>query len=302
MGTYLTPSMPIGRFAPSPTGHLHLGSLITAVASYCAIRALDGQWLVRIEDTDWERCRPAYSDSILRELARLGLHWDGEVRYQSQHLTAYQGYLEQALLPVTYGCDCTRKQLSQLALPHYPQFCVHKHLDRNNYAVRLVMPDTTIGFLDQLQGMQWQNPQQTLGDVVIKRQNGMINYMLAVVIDDALQEVTHIIRGIDILPLTIPQLVLADYLRVSCPQAFYHLPIVVDTQGEKLSKQTLAEPTYPYPAPALLTLILRLLQQPNVESDIPEIMLAQAINQWDFSPLVGKKTVCLGNKLTAMLG
>lgn len=301
MGTYLTAHSPVGRFAPSPTGHLHLGSLVTAVASFCAIKALGGQWLVRMEDTDWERCQPRYSDSILGELTRLGLYWDGEVRYQSQHLSTYHDTLVQALLPMSYGCDYTRKRLSQLGLARYPQFCAKKNLDRDTHAVRLVMPDYTMGFFDQLQGIQWQNPQQTLGDVVIKRQNGMINYMLAAVVDDALQGVTHVVRGLDILPLTIPQQVLADYLSIPPVCAYYHLPIVVDAQGEKLSKQTLAEPTRPYPASDLLRLALAFLQQPTVDNDTPERMLAQAIRQWDFSPLKGKTVVNMDKPLAEIL-
>lgn len=290
-------NLPIGRFAPSPTGRLHLGSLITAVASFCISRQVGGQWLLRIEDTDWERCRPEFSDAILFDLERLGLHWDGDVYYQSQHVTDYQEILHQQLIQVSYACDCSRKFLQQYNQQHqltsyrYPQLCLHKKLSRQQQQIRLIMPNYDIMFVDKLQGIQCANPQQEIGDIVIQRKNGMINYMLAVVIDDAKQGVNQIIRGLDILPLTIPQLALINYLKLPCTKEYYHLPVLVNNQGQKLSKQTLAEPISPYPASKLIQLALSLLQQPNVALDRPEVMLKQAVQQWDSSPLIGQKSV-----------
>ena len=305
----LSTSPVIGRFAPSPTGALHLGSLVTAIASYCIAKQAQGKWLVRIEDTDTERCHPKFSDLILADLERLGLHWDGNVRYQSQHLDTYHALLDEKLKAVSYGCDCSRKSLQNYQLAHpntqypYPRICVHKRLSRD-HAIRLVMPDNPMLFFDQLQGVISGNPQREQGDIVVRRRRikpsfskaqtadkGMINYMLAVVIDDALQGVNQIVRGLDILPLTIPQMVIADYLNFPPNQYYYHLPILVNAQGQKLSKQTLAEPIHAYPAPQLIKTALQLLQQPPIDMDKPTTMLEQAVCQWNHTPLQGKQRI-----------
>lgn len=300
LSTRPTSSQVVGRFAPSPTGHLHLGSLITAVASYCAARQQGGKWLVRMEDTDTERCKTIFADSILADLEKLGLGWDGEIRYQTQHIGEYQDAIKiLAKKKLVYGCDCSRKQIenfyqqpcNRTKNPHlYPRLCLHKNLVLPNNAVRLILPEFSIGFFDNLQGVQWGNPQYTHGDIVLRRRDGMINYMLAVVVDDAVQGVTQLVRGMDILPLTLPQLVLADYLNLPPSQNFYHLPILVNAKGQKLSKQTLAEPISAYPASDLLAVAFDLLQQ-KVEKDMPERMLAQGVAEWDVTPLIGKKTI-----------
>ncbi len=159
-------------------------------------------------------------------------------------------------------------------------------------------------FFDQLQGVISGNPQREQGDIVVRRRRiepsfskvqtaskGMINYMLAVVIDDAQQSVNQIVRGLDILPLTIPQMVIADYLNFPPNQYYYHLPILVNAQGQKLSKQTLAEPIHAYPAPQLIKTALQLLQQPPVDLDKPTTMLEQAVCQWNHTPLQGKQRI-----------
>lgn len=307
------PTIPpiVGRFAPSPTGQLHLGSLITAVASYCAVRQQGGTWLVRMEDTDTDRCKQAFADSILADLERLGLHWDGEVRYQTQHIADYQ----QAIIVLkqknlVYGCDCSRKQIelfyqsqgyetqansSETPLP-YPRLCLSKNLSLNNKAVRLLLPDVLMGFFDKLQGTQWQNPQASDGDIVLRRRDGMINYMLSVVVDDGLQGVNHIVRGLDILPLTLSQMLLTKYLNLPNSHSYFHLPILVNDKGQKLSKQTLAEPICNYSASDLLAIAFGLLQQ-KVEKDTPDRMLAQGVSEWDFTPLIGKKTIQVPDKI-----
>lgn len=308
----------IGRFAPSPTGALHLGSLMTAVASYCIAKREQGKWLLRIEDVDTERCQPKFSDAILTDLDRLGLHWDDAVYYQSKHLGHYHSILDDKLRHVSYGCDCSRKSIQayQLAHPtphtHYPRICTHKELHRGN-AIRLVMPDRLMLFFDQMQGVIAGNPQQHHGDIVVRRRNshsnsrtspattnGMINYMLAVVLDDALQGVNQIVRGLDILPLTIPQLVISEYLNLKPVNHYYHLPILVNAQGQKLSKQTLAEPIHGYPAAQLIQTALHLLHQPPVTIDKPTIMLQQAISQWDNTPLQGKQRIQVESLPTLM--
>lgn len=310
--TWLRPTIStiVGRFAPSPTGQLHLGSLITAVASYCSVRQLGGKWLVRIEDVDTERCKPVFADSILADLDRLGLHWEGNIRYQSQHLAEYHEVIDfLASKNLVYGCDCSRKQIETFYQNHpatnityrYPRFCLAKQLSFANNAVRLLLPYSLIGFYDKLQGPQWGNPQLTDGDIVLQRSNGIINYMLAVVVDDTLQGITQIVRGLDILPLTLSQLVLADYLDFGCAQQYYHLPILVNAKGQKLSKQTLAEPIANYNASKLLQVAFLLLNQPKIDLDTPERMLAQGVQQWDFSPLIGVKTKTISPSIKALL-
>lgn len=303
MGTFInTPSFSttVGRFAPSPTGNLHIGSLITAVASFCMAKKQHGKWLLRIEDIDYERCKPEFSEQILRDLERLGLYWDDEVYYQSKHLDDYHDILDNSLKSVTYACDCSRKSIQHYQQSHpnspqiYPQICQYKNLPRH-HAIRLIIPDTDFAFLDTFQGQIVANPQQTGGDIVLRRKKmpnqdkGMINYMLAVVVDDIAQGVNQIVRGLDILPLTMAQLVLYQYLNKNCVNEYAHLPILTNDLGQKLSKQTLAEPIYPYPSADLLALALRFLGQKAVDKDKPEIMLNQAIEQWDNTPLIGKQ-------------
>ncbi len=170
----------IGRFAPSPTGHLHFGSLTTAVASYCHIKSLskNSKWLVRIEDTDTQRCKAEFSESILQDLGNLGLHWDGEVVYQSQHTAMYEELLYHVFQDKVYACQCSRKDLQGYAI--YPRYCLDKMLDWHNHKLRIQLPDETIEFNDGILGVQRQNPQKTLGDMVICRADDIFNYIFAV--------------------------------------------------------------------------------------------------------------------------
>lgn len=294
----MSSQLPIGRFAPSPTGVLHLGSLATALASYCHIKALGGQWLLRIEDTDFERCKPAFCDAILYDLDKLGLHWDKEVVYQSQRLDIYDDYLSQ-LSPLLYPCHCSRKKLASQDNPIYPRHCTPtaglsskieytQAIAAQGNKIRLQLPDYDYVFQDKLQGIQWQNPQRLLGDVVIKRNNGMINYIFACAIDDGLQHISHIMRGIDILPMTAAQLFIQQSLGLTTPDHFYHLPLVLNPQGQKLSKQNLARALNTQNPSHLLCTVLQLLGQ-NPPSDLwhspPTQILAYAIKHWDNRPL-----------------
>ncbi len=254
----IKPTNIIGRFAPSPTGHLHFGSLTTAVASYCHIKSLSlrnkcptSKWLVRIEDTDTQRCKPEFSESILHDLSNLALHWDGEVVYQSQRTAIYEELLYHVLKDKVYACQCSRKDLQGHKI--YPRYCLDKMLDWENHKLRIQLPNKTIEFNDGILGRQRQNSQQTLGDMVIRRakvsptDKAIFNYILAVSIDDVLQEVTHIMRGLDILPMTSAQIAIMDMLHTPQTQAkinlklkpktidWYHLPLVRNEQGQKLS-------------------------------------------------------------------
>ena len=253
----------VGRFAPSPTGELHLGSLTTAIASYCHIKSLNGTWLLRIEDTDHQRCSAQFSDQILIDLENLGLHWDGDIWYQSEREAIYNELLQDRLLNRVYSCHCSRKDLAGFEI--YPRFCLPQpspshqcdlnasfqsnlSCDSNKIAtlahekVRLQLPDYSIGFIDGIQGIQWSNPQQSLGDVVLRRADGTINYFLAASIDDGLQGITHVMRGLDILPLTAAQISIMSYLNLPAVEHWYHLPLVENQCGQKLSKQNLATP------------------------------------------------------------
>lgn len=305
-----TPSQPIGRFAPSPTGELHLGSLTTALASFCHIKSLGGQWLLRIEDTDTERCDQQFTEQILIDLEALGLHWDGDVIYQSERIDIYNDYLNSALHSLTYGCQCSRKGLEQYWAKEeqsqihnenqpnrkrYPRCCVAADLDRQQHKLRIQLPDYKIGFNDGIQGMQWDNPQQTLGDMVARRQDGMINYILAASLDDGLQQVTHIMRGLDILPMTTAQISIMNAAHLPAIDHWYHLPLICNPDGQKLSKQNLAQPIDTRNPSQLIAHALKLLQQPVVDRDTPENMLKQAIAQWDNTPLQNQQQLNLPN-------
>ncbi|WP_339727681.1 tRNA glutamyl-Q(34) synthetase GluQRS [uncultured Psychrobacter sp.] len=329
MPTQTLPSQPIGRFAPSPTGELHLGSLTTALASFCHIKSIGGKWLLRMEDTDTERCDRQFTEQILMDLEALGLHWDGDVIYQSERIDIYNDYLSSYLEPLTYGCQCSRKDLEQywvqeeISRNHsraslaaltdqtsldeqvssidqvqpnrqrYPRRCVASDLDRQQHKLRIQLPDYRIGFNDGIQGLQWDNPQQTLGDMVARRQDGMINYILAASLDDGLQQVTHIMRGLDILPMTTAQIGIMQAARLPTIDQWYHLPLINNADGQKLSKQNLAQPIDTSDPSQLIAEALSLLQQAKVDIDTPENMLKQAIAQWDNSPLQGKQQLNL---------
>ena len=313
MPTPIIPVQPIGRFAPSPTGELHLGSLTTALASFCHIKSIGGKWLLRIEDTDTERCDQQFTEQILIDLEALGLYWDGDIIYQSERIDIYNDYLHSALHPLTYGCQCSRKDLEQYwaqeelspsyyANPlqpnrkRYPRCCVSADLDREQHKLRIQLPNYKIGFNDGIQGLQWDNPQQTLGDMVVRRQDGMINYILAASLDDGLQQVTHIMRGLDILPMTTAQISIMDAARLPAIDHWYHLPLICHGDGQKLSKQNLAQPIDTRDPSKLIADALQLLQQPAVDRDTPTRMLKQAIAQWDSTPLQGKQQLNMPNE------
>lgn len=241
----------VGRFAPSPTGALHLGSIYTAIASFCHIKAQGGKWLLRLEDTDFERCKASFSRQILQDLTNMGLYWDGSETYQSKRLAIYDEFIEQ-LPKLTYACDCSRKQLASFNDVIYPRLCTPSPSNGNSKTqntasqansspkIRLQLPNTHWAFCDEIQGIIHQNPQQLIGDVVIKRSNAIINYIWAAAIDDSLQGVTHVVRGMDILPMTAAQLAICHALYLPMPIAFGHLPLIVNDTGQKLSKQNLA--------------------------------------------------------------
>ncbi len=237
-----------GRFAPSPTGELHFGSLIAAVGSYLDARANRGEWIVRIEDVDSTRCHPEYETSILKTLETFGFEWDGPVIRQTDRTDAYHDAFERLKREgLVYGCACTRREIADSVIgidgaPVYPGTC-RNGLEKGKTARawRLRVPDGTVGFTDLIQGYQSQNLEKDAGDFVLLRADGLFAYQLAVVVDDAGQGIDHIVRGADLLASTPRQIWLYECLGQPVP-VYAHLPLAVNENGEKLSKQTRAAP------------------------------------------------------------
>lgn len=267
-----------GRFAPSPTGPLHFGSLITAVASYCDARAHDGRWVVRIEDTDIPRIYPGSEEHILRSIDAFQFEPDAEIIFQKDRLDIYEQVIEQLhAQDLVYACQCTRKMLGSNHI--YQGTCRELKLPLNDQAIRIKIDDQTICFNDRLQGQHCSNLLHDLGDFVLKRRDGIINYQLAVVVDDFLQGMTHVVRGADLLDNTERQIWLGQ--KLNYPRLEYmHLPLAMNDQGQKLSKQNMAQALDLKHAPQLLQQALQALHQAPVDLDMPHVMLQQAIAQW----------------------
>jgi glutamyl-Q tRNA(Asp) synthetase len=239
----------VGRFAPSPTGALHFGSLVAAVASYCDAKANNGKWLLRMEDLDKPREVKGAADIILQTLEAFGFEWNDEVMYQSQR----SGYYTEALnvlqnKQLIYPCTCTRKEIADSSNSIgidgviYPKTCLKHVLKPNiNAAYRVMVLDNNITFFDAIQGEITQNLARDIGDFILKRADGLFAYQLTVVVDDAAQGLTHVVRGADLLDSTPRQIYLQQLLGFATPH-YAHIPIAVNDAGEKLSKQTLAEP------------------------------------------------------------
>ncbi len=237
----------IGRFAPSPTGPLHFGSLVAAVASYLEAKVNHGQWLVRMEDLDKPREVAGAADSILNTLAAFGFEWDGDVMYQSKRDAAYTAALNQLkALNLVYPCTCTRKEIAAAATQTgiegaiYPNTCLKQATKLNHpVAWRIKTIDESIAFDDAIQGHISQNLMHDIGDFVLKRADQLFAYQLAVVVDDAEQGITHIVRGADLLASTPRQCYLQTLLNIKQPH-YTHIPIASNADGQKLSKQTRA--------------------------------------------------------------
>ena len=234
----------VGRFAPSPTGPLHFGSLVAALASYLEAKAAKGKWRLRMEDLDEPREQPGAADDILRALDRLGLHWDGPVLYQRAQRERYRAVVEDLLRRgFVYPCACTRKELEDSVLAMdgariYPGTCRQGLPEgRPGRALRLRTHDAPIGFADRVQGWIEQRVEREVGDFVVRRADGVFAYQLAVVVDDLEQGVTDVVRGADLLDSTARQIHLQRLLGAPTP-GYAHVPVVVNAAGEKLSKQT----------------------------------------------------------------
>jgi glutamyl-Q tRNA(Asp) synthetase len=229
-----------GRFAPSPTGPLHLGSLLAALGSYFSVKKSGGRWLVRIDDLDAGRNAPGAAETILCTLQAHGLVADAPPVFQSARVHLYRDALDRlANLGHTFVCKCSRKDL--LGHKVYPGNCRNVSLPASGNAVRLRMPDLELSFHDQVQGTQFSDLKEDVGDVILFRKDGYFSYHLACAVDDGQNEITEVVRGADLLPETPVQLAIMELLGLAVPR-YLHLPILRDSSGSKLSKQTFAQP------------------------------------------------------------
>jgi glutamyl-Q tRNA(Asp) synthetase len=231
----------IGRFAPSPSGDLHFGSLVTAVGSYLETKTANGRWLMRIEDIDPPREVAGSADRIIDDLRRMGLVPDGPILYQSSRLDAYQCAVDQLLARgLAYPCTCSRKDMPASGI--YPGTCRNGIADNKKPAsIRFQLGDSACKFKDRLQGHVSDSPTRMGGDFIIKRSDGLFAYQLAVVIDDDFQGVTHVVRGADLLASTTRQICLQKALGMDSP-VYMHLPVALAADGKKLSKRDRTDP------------------------------------------------------------
>ena len=254
----------VGRFAPSPTGPLHFGSLVAAVASYLQARIRNGQWLLRIEDIDPPREQEGATQRIIRALEAYGFEWDGDIIYQSASQAAHDRAVQSLLdLGHAYPCGCSRRQLADVPRGPlgtiYPGTC-RDGCDSPETAIRVRTTDEPITFEDRLQGEQTSRLETESGDFVIRRRDGLIAYQLAVVVDDAIEQISEVVRGIDLIDSTPRQIWLQRLLGLDSPD-YMHIPVVVHADGDKLSKLTGATEIPLHDAASTLTNALRALQQ-----------------------------------------
>ncbi len=291
----------IGRFAPSPTGLLHIGSLLTALASYADARAHGGQWLVRIEDLDPPREMTGAASHILHTLEQFGFEWDGEVVYQSQRHHLYRAALDELIAKQhVYPCTCSRKTWHAAARQGVDGFVyngacanqLHFKLPEHQTAAwRIRVPDETIAFEDQIVGRYTQNLAQDIGDFVLLRADGFWAYQLAVVVDDQAQNINHIVRGQDLLVSTPRQIYLQRCLNAPTPQ-YAHLPLLVNHLGQKWSKQTLAPALDMTAREQLLRQVMTYLGLPDCPAvNQPQDLLAWAVQHWHIHR-IPKNAIC----------
>ena len=267
--------MQAGRFAPSPTGPLHFGSIVAAAGSYLVSKSSGGKWHLRIEDADEARTEPGAISAIIETIEALGMEWDGEIVYQSKRKTLYSEALE-SLSGMTFPCSCSRREIEGL----YSGKCRNGATGEAR-SLRVRVKDETISFIDAVQGEFSQNLEREVGDFVLLRADGFFSYQLAAVVDDWDQGITQVVRGADLLDSTPRQIYLQRLLGFHTPE-YAHLPLALNSSGEKLSKQNLAEPVNPG-IPVLFRALEFLGQNPPhelMESDIPSFW-KWAVEHWD---------------------
>jgi len=287
----------IGRFAPSPTGELHFGSLLAALASYCDARQAKGMWLLRIDDIDPPRETPGAADRIQSTLEQYGFNWDGPTQFQSHRLDYYsQKLLELNSAELLYACTCSRKQLDGAIV--YPGYCAPNMTDAaslseasalvkhklNNthteFALRLKV-NSNVSFIDLIQNQQTFNVGTDIGDTIVLRRDGLFSYALCCAIDDA-EHVTHVVRGADLLPSTGAQLQVMLGLGLCAPD-YAHIPVAINTDGHKLSKQTLAQPIQSMDTLATLKTAWKFLGQSTLAVNTVNEFWQSAIDSWNLA-------------------
>jgi glutamyl-Q tRNA(Asp) synthetase len=277
----------VGRFAPSPTGSLHLGSLVAALGSYVDARRRGGRWQLRMEDLDTPRIVRGCADQILRTLEHFGLEWDGEVTWQSRHLDRYAAALAELRAGhFTFECSCSRRMRAENEDRGYPGTCRDKPAGPPPTATRFRVDERqTVTFEDRFQG-PCQFDLSSMGDVVVRRRDGIYAYQLAVVVDDAAEGITHVVRGADLLASTSWQVCLQRALGLPTP-SYAHLPLIVEPDGAKLAKSRRSVPLDGQQSGPLLLAALRLLRQSppaGLELEAPRAILEWSIGHWNPAP------------------
>ena len=273
----------VGRFAPTPSGYLHFGSLVAALASYLDARSVGGRWLLRMEDLDPPREVPGAQKAILETLERYGLHWDGEMVRQSERHEAYQSVVQRLFdQGLAYACTCSRKQLEGSG-GIYPGTCGLAGHGQHDAAIRLRVPQLDYRFIDRVQGEYGQHLGREVGDFVIRRRDGLYAYQLAVVLDDAWQGINNVVRGADLLDSTPRQLYLQELLGFSQPRHL-HVPLIIQPDGHKLGKSYRSPPLDDDQVIPLLLRALRALGQATPDelqdANVDELLRWSA-RHWD---------------------
>jgi glutamyl-Q tRNA(Asp) synthetase len=272
---------PAGRFAPSPTGPLHFGSLLAALASFLDARARDADWLLRIDDLDIYRTVEGSEAAILKSLEAHGLPWDGSIIRQTERLPLYESALERLSAEGhTFFCTCSRTMLKGLAT--YPGTCrgITGHVD--DASIRLRVPDRDLSFQDLIAGEVTENLSHTSGDFIIRRRDGLIAYQLATAVDDGDPQIAHVVRGSDLLENTIRQIYLMELLELM-PPTYAHIPTLVTPDGKKLSKQNHAPGLDDDRAAENLTTVMAYLGlRPPADADrwTPAEIVAWGVANW----------------------
>lgn len=282
----------VGRFAPSPTGPLHFGSLVAALASFLDARHEGGRWLLRIEDLDPPRESLDAPARIIEQLKAFGMAWDGDILYQSRRLDAYAAALERLTAQgAVYPCVCSRKSFIGV----YPGRCRGRAFAdvHEDYAVRLRVAEGTVRISDRIAGVKSWRLDEDVGDFVVKRKDGLFAYQLAVVVDDAFQGVTDVVRGSDLLDSTPRQVCLARELGIPAVR-YAHFPVITDSDGTKLSKQTHAAPVDTADPLPLLQHALRALGQPERPAKSVSEAIAAAVDNWDIARVPDALGIPLG--------
>jgi glutamyl-Q tRNA(Asp) synthetase len=283
----------VGRFAPSPTGQLHLGSLVAALGSYLDARHHGGRWLLRMEDLDTPRVVPGCADQILSTLESFGLAWDGEVSWQSRHLDRFQDAADDLRARgFTFECACSRRMRLENEERGYPGTCRDKPPTLTRTATRFRIDEAQVILEDRFQG-RCELPLRSMGDVVIRRRDGIFAYQLAVVVDDAREGITQVVRGADLLSSTAWQVCLQRALNVIRP-AYAHLPLIVEPDGTKLAKSRRSIPLNPARATTLLISALELLAQrppAGLEFESVSSILKWGTDHWNPRVFFGTRTL-----------